>query len=109
MGSPSAVVDGLGQGPVCRTGHRPGTVVSWIIYCIRLLGGPATCGVHAKINSLRSAMTFSQRWQAMIEHYDTTPEQTYTWAIWIKIKRHNKTRRQLGFGRLPSRALRSEN
>jgi len=54
-------------------------------------------------------MTFPQRWQAMIEHYDTTPEQTYTWAIWRKIKRHNKTRRQSSFGRLPSRALRSEN
>lgn len=54
-------------------------------------------------------MTFPQRWQAMIEHYETTPEQTYTWTIWIKIKRHNKTRRQLSFGRLPSRGLRSEN
>lgn len=74
------------RAPVCRTSHRPGTVVSWIIYCIRLLGGPATCGVHAKRNSLRSAMTFPQHWHAMIEHHETTPEQTYTWANWIKTK-----------------------
>lgn len=31
-------------------------------------------------------MTFPQHWQAMIEHHETTPEQTYTWANWIKTK-----------------------
>jgi cell filamentation protein len=31
-----------------------------------------------------SAMTFPEHWQAMIEHYDTMPEQTYTWASQIK-------------------------
>ena len=31
-----------------------------------------------------NVMTFPAHWQAMIEHYDTMPEQTYTWASQIK-------------------------
>ncbi|WCT05797.1 hypothetical protein [Rhodococcus qingshengii] len=31
-----------------------------------------------------TAMTLPGHWQAMIEHYDTVPEQTYTWASQIK-------------------------
>jgi cell filamentation protein len=31
-----------------------------------------------------STMTFPQHWQAMIEHYDTMPDQAYTWARQIK-------------------------
>lgn len=29
-------------------------------------------------------MTFPEHWQAMIEHYDTMPEQAYTWVSQIK-------------------------
>ncbi|MDV6278621.1 hypothetical protein R3Q06_35125 [Rhodococcus erythropolis] len=31
-------------------------------------------------------MTFPQHWQAMIEHYDTMPEQAYVWAIQVKLE-----------------------